>query len=271
MGKIVFASNGEHGLRMAQESSPDLVLLDIELPDIIGPVVYKQIREYSQVPVIFVTSHRGLPHQIAAMESGASDFISKPFDPETIRSSIQKQLEKNLQEVVNEQERDRISQTYNRTYFDQKLPQLWEQHQSSGAPLALALLKIDHYQEYCESFGSLKADACVKKIGGALGEQFQSGNVVLARIGVNEFALLRSIQEQDSLEDLGHQMVQCVSNLAIPHAFTPNHPFLSASVGICSTIPKFGHTSVAFLAQAEKALSQAQNGGYNRFAALRCK
>lgn len=74
------ASNGEEALRIVQEVIPDLVLLDIEMPNIDGFEVCKKIREFMDVPIIFISSRRSVMDKVKSLDLGGDDYITKPFD-----------------------------------------------------------------------------------------------------------------------------------------------------------------------------------------------
>jgi len=77
--KVIEALNGESGLRHAANDQPDLIILDLGLPDIDGLEVTRQIREWSGIPII-VVSARGKEHdKVAALDAGADDYLTKPF------------------------------------------------------------------------------------------------------------------------------------------------------------------------------------------------
>jgi DNA-binding response OmpR family regulator len=90
--KVSVASDAAAALRMVRESLPDLILLDIGLPDINGYEVLKQLRQNPRtrhVPIIFVTQRKQKPDRIAGLEMGADDFITKPFDPDELGLRVQ--------------------------------------------------------------------------------------------------------------------------------------------------------------------------------------
>jgi len=77
--RVVEATTGREGLQMATTYNPDIILLDLGLPDIDGVQVVKELREWSQVPVL-ILSARGLEaDKVQALDSGANDYITKPF------------------------------------------------------------------------------------------------------------------------------------------------------------------------------------------------
>ncbi|MBX5452324.1 MAG: response regulator [Acidobacteriia bacterium] len=76
---IVQAENGAEGLRLAANNAPDLVLLDLGLPDIDGQDVLRKLRSFSDVPVIILSAREQEAEKIAALDNGADDYVEKPF------------------------------------------------------------------------------------------------------------------------------------------------------------------------------------------------
>ena len=78
---VLTASNGKDGLRMAQESAPDLVVLDLMLPEMGGLEVCRELRKESDVPIVMLTARAEEEDRIAGFELGADDYVTKPFSP----------------------------------------------------------------------------------------------------------------------------------------------------------------------------------------------
>src|SRR6516225_1260070 len=77
--KVLEAPNGQEGIASAAQRPPDVVILDLGLPDMDGVTVLKRLREWSRVPVIVLTVRDREEDKIAALDGGADDYITKPF------------------------------------------------------------------------------------------------------------------------------------------------------------------------------------------------
>jgi len=87
--EVVTASNGLEALKQFHASQPDLVLLDVVMPEMDGMAVLKEIRGFSTVPVIFLSAKGNERDKISGLDMGADDYISKPFSPDELVSMIE--------------------------------------------------------------------------------------------------------------------------------------------------------------------------------------
>src|SRR5512143_706237 len=78
--EVLGASDGESALRMVERDHPDLLLLDIAMPGMDGYETLRQLREFSDVPVIMLTARDGVLDKVKGLELGADDYVTKPFD-----------------------------------------------------------------------------------------------------------------------------------------------------------------------------------------------
>ncbi len=98
--QVVLAASGEEGLSRAALSQPDLVVLDLGLPDLDGLDVCRRIRQWSDVPII-VLSAQGLDaRKVAALDGGADDFVTKPFSMLELEARIRRHLRRHEAVVV---------------------------------------------------------------------------------------------------------------------------------------------------------------------------
>ncbi|WP_289139994.1 response regulator transcription factor [uncultured Brevibacillus sp.] len=84
--------DGPAGLAKAYENVHDLILLDIMLPELSGIEVCRRVREVSQIPIIMITARGEVPDIVTGLDSGANDYVTKPFSIEELFARIRTQL-----------------------------------------------------------------------------------------------------------------------------------------------------------------------------------
>jgi two-component system KDP operon response regulator KdpE len=97
--KVSIANRGEEGLNIAATQTPDVIILDLGLPDMDGVEVCKRLREWTQVPIIVLSARDNEKDKVNALDNGADDYLTKPFGIEellarvrvSLRHSVQKQ------------------------------------------------------------------------------------------------------------------------------------------------------------------------------------
>jgi DNA-binding response OmpR family regulator len=95
---VLTASNGKDGLRMAQEAAPDLVVLDLMLPEMGGLEVCRELRKESDVPIVMLTARVEEEDRVAGFELGADDYVTKPFSPRELAARIRAVLRRTAQD-----------------------------------------------------------------------------------------------------------------------------------------------------------------------------
>ena len=90
--QVVESGNGRDGLAQAALAKPDLVVLDLGLPDMDGKDVLAELREWSQVPVLVLSVRASEGEKVKALDSGANDYVTKPFKFQVLLARIRAQL-----------------------------------------------------------------------------------------------------------------------------------------------------------------------------------
>jgi two-component system KDP operon response regulator KdpE len=102
--KMVDCDKGREGVRLAASVKPELMLVDLGLPDIDGKEVIKQVREWSQVPIIVCSVRNDDREIISALDLGADDYVTKPFNAEVLLARIHANLRKAATQAAGEPE-----------------------------------------------------------------------------------------------------------------------------------------------------------------------
>lgn len=100
---VLVANDGLEGLRLARESNPDLLVLDLMLPKIDGIEVCRIIREESDVPIVMLTARYGEEDRLAGLDLGADDYITKPYSPKELCARVRAVLRRTARQNGNQQ------------------------------------------------------------------------------------------------------------------------------------------------------------------------
>ena len=280
-----FATNGEEALQRARESTPDLVLLDAQMPGASGFEVcqaFKADEVLAEVPVIFVTSHSGPAFEVSGFDSGAADFIAKPVHAELVLARVKAQLK--FKRVADELRRlsttDALTGLANRRRFDESLAREWRRAWRDSDPIALLMIDVDHFKHFNDRHGHPAGDACLRTVAHTLADTLQRPADLAARWGGEEFAVLLPQTSRAGAERIAHLMLDGVEALSIAHAASPTAEHVTVSIGIScydkksplwiegSRCSHVGHTLPAALSSphelvqaADRALYAAKRGG----------
>ncbi|WP_415034571.1 response regulator [Azonexus sp.] len=268
------AHNGAQALALCQELPlPDLILLDIEMPDIDGLTVCRQLKAdplTADIPVLFITAQSAPQAEAQALAAGAVDFISKPVNQAVVRARVKTHLSlKATQDHLRQFALlDGLTGIANRRRFDEAIQQLWRAGQRDKKTLALCMIDIDHFKKYNDHYGHPAGDDCLKKVAQALRGQLGRAHDLAARYGGEEFAcLFFDIHPEHALKK-AQQLCRSVSALALPHANSPIASQVSISVGVAvwdfARHPPHTGSPEALIAAADAALYTAKADGRNR-------
>jgi diguanylate cyclase (GGDEF)-like protein len=231
-----FATSGRLALKLARESVPDLVLLDVDMPELSGFEVCKEFKSdttLAQVPIIFVTSHESPQLETLGIQLGAADFISKPPHAPLVLARVRtyqrlKALSDTLRSAVT---MDFITGAVTRRQLERALTQEWLRAERSGAPLAVLLVDIDRFTAYNAEYGEEKGDACLHGVADALRSAGHRPTDVLGRHAGGKFALLLPETDAQGASTVAQRAIDAVDALHIPHAAPTGNGHITVSVG----------------------------------------
>jgi diguanylate cyclase (GGDEF)-like protein len=232
-----FATSGHAALKLAHESVPDLVLLDIEMPDLSGFDVCKTFKSdpaLAQVPIVFITSHESPQLEALGLQLGAVDFIGKPPHAPLVLARVRTyQRLKILSDTVRGTVKiDFLTGALSRRELERTLAQEWLRSDRSGAPIALLVAGIDAFASYNAEFGEERGDACLRAIANALRSVAQRPTDVIGRHGGGKFALLLPETDLQGASRVAQRAVDAVDTLQILHARAVGKDRITLSVGV---------------------------------------
>jgi len=270
-GEITFATSGAAGIQQATKSRPDLILLDVEMPGMDGYEVCRQLKSAlvtRNCSIIIVTSHNTVEHEVAALEAGAADFISKPLNAPLVRARVKTQLlvKKQADELLRQAQQDGLTGIYNRRFFDDYLEHEWRRHQRQRLPLGLALIDVDFFKAYNDLVGHQAGDECLRRIAQGLERGLRRPGEMVARYGGEEFAVVLPYTSAPEALSIGNWLCECIRELGIVHGRSAVAHVVTVSIGLASLVPGNQNSKWALVKGADRALYQVKARGRNQAA-----
>ncbi|ACY84750.1 diguanylate cyclase [Edwardsiella piscicida] len=266
---VFMATNGQQALNICMNQHPDLVLLDIEMPEMNGLEVCQRLKASPQtqdIPVIFITAHIDEAMETTGLRAGAVDFISKPINHNIVRARVNTHLLLKMQSDLLRQLAylDGLCGVYNRRYFDVRFAHEWQNVQQHQIPLSLILFDVDLFKDYNDLYGHLRGDDALRQVAATLRGTLNHPGDLVARYGGEEFiCLLPATPLADALA-CAERMRRSILALSIEHARSPVSSYLTVSAGVCSVTLTGDARGVDFLQQTDSLLYQAKSQGRNR-------
>ncbi len=267
---VIFATNGHEALELAQSQRPDLILLDVLMPGMDGYAVCARLKSdpaTSAIPVIFITAMSQEGDERTGLDTGAIDYIAKPFKPHIVRARVRNHLElKRYRDLLeNLSMCDGLTGVANRRRFDECMEKEWRRLSRSRMPISLIMIDIDLFKGYNDTYGHLAGDDCLRKVAGALAGVPKRTADLLARYGGEEFACILPETGLSGALVVAETFRQRVMALALPHPSSTVADCVTVSLGIATRIPGPGTKPLDLVEAADYFLYQAKKAGRNQW------
>jgi len=278
---ILTAGDGTSGIEAAARHNPDLVLLDLRMPDIDGIRVARRLKEAPAtraVPVILLTASRDVDDKVEAFTAGADDYVTKPFSFPEIDARILGMLHRrdalisleatirDLQAANSELEHlltlDDKTGLANFREFRRKLREEWQRSERYGEPLTLVLLDLDDFKRINDTRGHPAGDRVLREFATLVAGGARSTDLA-ARYGGEEFALVLPHTELDTGCRVADRVRRAVEDFRFLADEGPAR--LTVSAGVATWPGSEGVVSVDDLVRAaDLAMYRAKDLGKNR-------
>lgn len=266
---IKVANSGVPGLDAARSQSPDLILLDIVMPDMDGYEVCRRLKADDatrKIPIIFITTKNEMEDETRGLELGAVDYITKPFRTPIVRARVRTQIQlKHNSDLLEKLALiDALTNLPNRRRFEQILKREWARCRRSQDPLTVILIDIDHFKQFNDHYGHLAGDRCLSRVARSLPIPLKRPADSIFRYGGEEFIAVLPETDHSVGLHLAEELRAQVAKLLIPHAHgSATHPYISISLGVTTTTPNSRSTPRSLVQLADKMLYAAKNAGRN--------
>lgn len=265
-GQIFLANGGRLGVEKAQKLRPDIILLDVLMPDLNGFDVLKALKDSTKtnnIPVIFVTGLSDPDSEEQGLALGASDYIHKPFHAPIVRWRVRLHLKLVTQRRMLEElaHIDSLTSIANRRKFNEVFDMEWKNACRQKESLSLAVIDIDHFKSLNDEYGHALGDEALQKVAQAIQEKLHRPRDLVARIGGEEFALILPKTERSAAKQLLDSIRESIRSLAIPQALSTGNKVLTISAGTVSISPSVDDDKLHMYTMADERLYEAKKNG----------
>ena len=268
------AGDGARALECVHTSPPDLILLDVMLPDIDGYEICRRVKgdmSLPFIPIILVTARDSTGDKVAGLDAGADDYLTKPIDFPELEARVRSMLRiKRLQDEVEEKNRelerlsisDGLTGLFNHRHIHALLHEEFERVDRTGERLAVAMFDLDHFKSVNDTHGHQAGDRVLQQLAEILNESAREIDRV-GRYGGEEFMVLLPDTSIDDAEVFVERVRREVARR--PFAIGGAEPLrMTISAGIAT----YPHSDIGnaetLVRAADEALYAAKAAGRNR-------
>jgi diguanylate cyclase (GGDEF)-like protein len=284
--EVTLASTGEEALKAFLKRPFSLVISDIRMGGMSGIELLKEVKRLRpDTQVIIITSYASLDTAITAIQTGAYDYLVKPFEDIALISSVVRRAtekirlteeNKNLIEKLKRQNeeleranmtlkelsiRDGLTGSYNHRYFQENLALEILRSKRYARTFSLVFLDVDFFKQYNDAHGHPEGDAILIALSKLLTSCLRKSDIV-ARYGGEEFVLLLPETSKENAFAVAETIRKKIADYPFPGRETQPQGKITVSMGI-AVFPEDGNDGSTLLHHADNALYQAKNRGRN--------
>jgi len=254
---VTTACSGEAALIASEAGDFDFFLLDIHMPNMSGIDVCKALRateKYDGTPIIFITADCEETSEIAGLEVGGDEYITKPFSATALEVRISRMLKARARQHVLSQKlrrwrdkanTDELTGLHRRDYVD-RLP-------TNMHGLGIAMLDVDHFKSVNDEHGHPAGDECLRQVAAVI-RRFDQNAI---RMGGEEFLVV--VDDGNTVKELAESLCSVIE----AEIKRPCGAALTVSIGAINIDDAVSTTAKHAIACADKLLYESKNGGRN--------
>jgi len=265
--ELVIARCGTKGVELAKSIRPDLIILDVVMPDIDGYEAISLLKKAvstRNIPVIFITSLSKTKDEKKGLRLGCADYITKPFSKELVKLRIQNQTR--ILDYINKIEElsriDQLTGLPNRRSFHERLRSEWKLAIREGTSVSILVMDVDHFKKCNDTYGHLMGDTVLQKVANSIASCLKRPTDFAARWGGEEFIALLPKTELNEAQYVAEEIRKNIENLIITFkdGKTTN---ITISIGVATEKPIKKSSLNNFMQHADGALYEAKKSGRN--------
>jgi diguanylate cyclase (GGDEF)-like protein len=259
------ATSGAQALEFLKENTADVIVLDIQMPEMDGFEVCRRVKSNEatrDIPVIFVTAKfQDVDHVATGLYLGANDYLYKPVAEKELvaRVSVMVRLKAAEDEVRRISVTDELTGLYNRRFLRKRLEEEISRARRSQLPLSVVMMDLDHFKNINDSYGHATGDKVLCAVAEVLENSLRHGDI-FGRWGGEEFMIFLPGNDREGAEITAERLRAAIAGLDLGH-LQPGLA-LTASLGVSIFDGQDTDASAhSLVARADKAMYVAKEAG----------
>jgi diguanylate cyclase (GGDEF)-like protein len=267
--QVLKADSPTKGLQFAIQEKPDIILLDVNMPQIDGFKVCRNLQENPtthSIPILFLTADHNPENLAKALDAGASDYISKPFNAVELEARVRVALRtKQMIDLLQEKARiDALTGLHNRAQMDDALIAATSAFHRTGQSLALLMIDLDHFKKINDTYGHGVGDDVLRKVGVSIRAGCRPYDTA-CRFGGDEFGVILAQADIACGEQISERILDEINGIKIRAGSDEIDVACSGGLAAATEMPS-GFEPADLLKAADEALYIAKSEGRNRLA-----
>jgi diguanylate cyclase (GGDEF)-like protein len=248
-------------LNALKQFNPDLILMDMYMPNCTGVEVARIIRQHNDflsMPIVYLSGETNVALQVDAMRLGGDHFLTKPFNPVFLNTIIMSKIER-YRALRRSMYHDSLTGLLNHSSGKNTLDMVLSGIAHEGGFLSVVMMDIDHFKQVNDTYGHPVGDQVIRSLSWLLKQRLRKHDI-LCRYGGEEFLIGLPHTDAEQAFAIVDRIRRDFAQ--IRHPYRDTHFLATASGGI-ATYP-LHQTGDALIKAADEALYQAKRGGRNR-------
>jgi len=267
--QVLKAESPTKGLQLAIQEKPDVILLDLNMPQIDGFKVCRHLQEHPttrDIPILFLTADQNPDNLAKALDAGASDYISKPFNAIELEARVRVALRtKQMIDLLQERARiDAVTSLNNRAAMDDALVAAASAFKRTGHPVSLLMIDLDHFKKVNDTYGHGVGDDVLRRVGASIRANCRPYDAA-CRFGGDEFGVILAQSDTTCAEQVAKRILDGINKIKVRAGGEEIKVACSGGLASASQMPS-GFEAADLLKAADEALYSAKSEGRNRLA-----
>jgi len=265
---ILAAKCGQDAVDTAVKFVPEIILLDVVMPEMDGYAVIAELKRRKKtqdIPVIFITGLSNADEEEKGLAMGAADYITKPFTPAIVKLRIDSQIKmlEQFRIIKHLSMIDQLTKLPNRRSFEDRMEADWRKAERGKTPISILIADVDMFNQYNEKHGRSQGDKALCSIARVFEDALTQSNAFAARWSGEEFIILLPNTDADGALEIAEKLRSCANKLVIPDSSGAS---TKITVSICVNTKTHGRSISMddFIAEADSTLNDSKDKARNR-------